>query len=94
MMLSKRAILDRIADVIRDYNTATGKSIRSTDLSADHHFCDDLGGESMDLIAIALALEDAFGISIDEEELVDADPWQLGNLASYVERRLREIPVG
>ncbi|MBI1894768.1 MAG: hypothetical protein HYS14_11715 [Candidatus Rokubacteria bacterium] len=93
-MASLQEVIVRIGHVIREYNADAGKSIRSTQLSPNDHFCDDLGGDSMDLIALVLGLEDAFQISIGEDELVDANPWRLGNLATYVQRKMQESPVG
>lgn len=93
-MLSDKVILSRISQIIREYNELADKSIRCSRLSADDHFCDDLGGESMDLIAIILSLEEVFQISIREDELVDADPWRVGNLVTFIQRKMQESPVG
>ncbi len=93
-MAEEGEILSRIGEVIREYNELAGKSIRDARLSPDDHFCDDLGGDSMDLISLVLGLEEVFEISIDGEELLDANPWQLGNLARYIQRKMQELPVG
>lgn len=87
-MPSDVSVLSRIGEVIRRYNSATEKSIRSAELSLDHHFCDDLGGDSMDLIAMILGLEDEFGISIGEDDLLDVDPWVLRNLVDYIGQQM------
>ncbi len=86
--MSDAEILSRIASVILAYNDVTGKSIRATDLSLDDHFCDDLGGKSMDLIGMVLGFEDEFGISIGQDDLLDVDPWRLGNLVSYIQEQM------
>ena len=92
-MVSDEAILARISEVIDQYNDATGKSIRSTGVSMGAHFCDDLGGHSMDLIEMILALEDAFDVTISEEDFADADPWKLGNLVKYIVSKMAEAGV-
>jgi len=93
-MVSDELILARIADVIEEYNRVAGKSIRCTSISMGDHFCDDLGGYSMDLIEMILALEDAFNVTISEEDFVEADPWKLGNLVHYIGSRAAEAQVG
>jgi acyl carrier protein len=93
-MASEKIILSQVARVIRDYNRATGKSIRHTNLSMSDHFCDDLGGDSIELIEMVLAIEDAFRISINEDDFIDADPWVIGNFVRYIEKRMREAQVG
>ncbi len=93
-MVSQEAILSQVARVIRDYNRATGKSIRHTNLSMTDHFCDDLGGDSTELIEMVLAFEDAFRITISEDDFIDADPWTIGNLVGYIEKKMREARVG
>ena len=51
---------------------------------------EDLGAESMDLVHIAIAIEDRFGIFIQEEEL--ADFCTVGDLYELVERSLEGTP--
>src|SRR5947207_14881733 len=89
-MVSDESILARIAEVIHEYNHVTGKSIRCIGLLMNDHFCDDLGGYSMDLIEMILALEDAFNVTISEEDFADADPWRLGNLVRYIRSKMVE----
>lgn len=93
-MASNRAILAKVSRIIEQYNEATGKSIRCTRLSMEHHFCDDLGGDSMDLIEMIVALENAFDVAISDEDFVDADPWKLGNLVRYIAAKLRTASIG
>lgn len=81
-------VLSRIASVVLAYNDATGTSIRAVDLAPGDHFCDDLGGKSMDLIGMILGFEDEFGISIGQDDLLDVDPWRLGNLVSYIQMQM------
>ena len=92
-MVTDESILSKIADVIQDYNRVTGKAIRCTRLSMSDHFCDDLGGQSMDLIEMILALEDAFGVPISEEDFADADPWKLGKLVKYIASKVAEADL-
>jgi acyl carrier protein len=86
--MSDAEILSRIASVILGYNDATGKSIRAENLSLDDHFCDDLGGNSMDLIGMILGFEDEFHIAIGQDDLLEVDPWRLGNLVSYIREQM------
>jgi len=93
-MRSEEAILSHVARVIRDYNRATGKSIRHTRLSMTDHFCEDLGGNSIELIEMVLAFEDAFQITISEDDFIDSDPWVIGNLVRYIQKKMKEARVG
>jgi acyl carrier protein len=93
LMVSDESILSKIADVIQAYNRVTGKSIRCTGISMGDHFCNDLGGQSMDLIEMILALEDAFDVTLSEEDFADADPWELGNLVKCIASKMMEAGV-
>lgn len=42
-----------------------------TKVAADHHIVEDLGAESADVINIIAAIEDKFGILIEDSEIPD-----------------------
>ena len=56
-------------------------------ISADTEIVDDLGADSVDLVDLALALEDEFGLDeLDEESM--ASIVTVGDLYKYMQERL------
>ena len=53
----------KIIKIIQDQLSLTGTTIKDTD-----SFVDDLGADSLDTVELILALEEAFDISIPDEE--------------------------
>lgn len=51
------------------------------------HFADDLGADSLDLVELVEAIEEAFGISVDDEEL--AEVTTVAEAVALVEAKLR-----
>lgn len=63
-------------------------SVAEEDVVAEASFVDDLGADSLDLVEMIMAMEEAFGISIADEDAEKiktvADAWD------YVESRLNK----
>ena len=47
--------------------------LRDEQIVPDARFADDLGADSLDLVELVEALEEEFGVRIDDEELADID---------------------
>ena len=67
-MVEMSKILEQVADVVRESGRVTGEIPESSDLYAE------VGVESVNSIAILLALEEKFAITIDDTEFVKARP--------------------
>lgn len=65
-MVEMSKILEQVADVVRESGRVTGEIPESSDLYAE------VGVESVNSIAILLALEEKFAITIDDTEFVKA----------------------
>jgi acyl carrier protein len=55
---------DKVKDVIVDQ-----LNVDESDVSEDATFIDDLGADSLDLVELVMALEEAFGVSIPDEDV-------------------------
>jgi acyl carrier protein len=51
---------------------------------------DDLGADSLDVIELVMAFEDAFGIEVADPEVPDAAETTVQTLVELVDRKLRE----
>ena len=56
------------------------------EISREAHIIQDLGAESADVVGIVAALEDKYGIMIDEGELADIQT--VGELTDLVQKKL------
>ena len=54
-------------------------------LSGNTSFIDDLGADSIDLLELVLALEDEFGIQIDEDDIKNIRT--VGDIVEYIENK-------
>jgi acyl carrier protein len=60
--------------------------LRDAALAPGTHFADDLGADSLDLVELVEALEQEFGVRIDDQEL--ADIATVGEAYSLLESKL------
>ncbi len=58
------------------------------EITEDTAFEDDLDADSLDMVELALACEDEFDISLEEDELVPIQT--VGELARYLENKAEE----
>lgn len=65
-MIEMKKIFEQVADVVRESGRVAGEIPESSDLYAE------VGVESVNSIAILLALEEKFAITIDDKEFVKA----------------------
>lgn len=78
-----------IADRVKDLIERELFHINRDELTRDAHFVEDLGADSLDVIEITMAAEQAFGIDIPDE---DADQLTtVGSFIAYLERRASEM---
>jgi acyl carrier protein len=56
-------------------------------ISESSHFVDDLGADSLDLVEIIMAIEEAFGLEIPESEQEKIKT--VGNAIAYVEKNAK-----
>lgn len=62
-MAEEQEILERVSQIVSDK-----LAIDPQQVSPDSKFADDLGADSLDVVELLMALEDEFGLTIDEEE--------------------------
>ncbi|HHU24461.1 MAG: acyl carrier protein [Bacilli bacterium] len=55
------------------------------DLTLDTHLQDDLGIDSLDVVELMMAMEDAFAIAIDDEEMKDLRT--IGDIVAYLQNK-------
>ena len=85
--MSDQEILKRFERILSEYNSTMGITIRSSGVKPTDHFCQDLGGDSLDLISMIIALEEEFRIEIEEGDFVESNPWVIGNLIRYIQQK-------
>ena len=71
--------IDEIARLI-------GRQLGIKDVEADDHLQEDLGAESLDIQSIVAALEDRFGVMLEDEELFSIQT--VRDLHSILSRKL------
>lgn len=80
-------VLEIVADCFHDYGDAV--SLPGGGLRLDHNLIDDLGFDSIDVLYVVLACEEAFDISIDDDVADDITTVQ--GVVDAVRRALGEI---
>ena len=73
-------VLDKVKAIVAEHH-----KMDPNDLTPDTHFVDDLG-ESLDYVEVIIACEEAFGLSIPDEDAEKTGT--IGQLAAYIEDRL------
>lgn len=58
--------------------------VSEDEVTLESHLADDLGADSLDAVEISMAIEEAFGISIPDEELEKFET--VKNIVDYVDR--------
>lgn len=61
-MSGQDEILDKVIEIIRD------SMYVESEITADSHLIEDLHAESMDVVCIAMELEEEFGLTIEQAE--------------------------
>jgi acyl carrier protein len=72
--------------IIDEIKTIISVQLGIPEIDAKDFIVQDLGAESADIVGIVAAVEDKYGIKIDEGELVDIHT--AGDFASLVEQKL------
>ena len=54
---------------LEDLTNLVGRQLGIDHVASDHHLQTDLGAESADILNLALAIEDTWGLVISDEEL-------------------------
>lgn len=78
--MTRDEILARLSDIIREETGYTG------DITEDMRLVEDIGADSLRLMAIVTAVEAAFGIAIPDQALLEMK--SVGNAVDYVESAL------
>ena len=75
------AVQDRVSEIIVEQLGVTAEEIKP-----EASFIDDLGADSLDIVELVMAMEEAFDIEIPDD---DAEKMQtIGDAMSYVKERL------
>jgi len=62
--------------------------VNESEVIPEAKFIDDLGADSLDIVELIMALEDAYGIEIPDE---DAEKMEtVGDAVKYIEQRMAE----
>ena len=76
--MSDKSIADRIKDIIVEQ-----LGVNADQINPGAKFIEDLGADSLDIVALIMALEEEFGTEIPDEE---AEKLQtVGDVAKYIE---------
>lgn len=73
-------ILDKIKDIME---TELGKDRNDVTLECD--IIKDLGLDSLDIVTLIMAVEDAYGFTADDDEIAALKT--VGDVVSYIEKR-------
>lgn len=84
---STTEIRQKLKEILIEETLLRGLSV--TDISEDAHLVDDLGLDSTDVVALIFGIEEAFNISIEDEEIVECTTLKL--IEEAVSRRLSEF---
>lgn len=80
-MADEKDILGRVMQIVSDK-----LAIPADQITADSTFADDLGADSLDVVELLMALEDEFGLTIDEEEAENIEA--VRDVVRYIEDHL------
>jgi len=80
--------IDREAGIRRVLIDALG--VEADALTATATLVEDLGADSLDMVEIGMALEAEFGIEISDQEIEGWTLYTVGDVRSYLDRRLAE----
>ena len=82
-MVDRDEIKEKVLDIVSEHLNKPKDS-----LTAEMHIVNDLGADSLDAVEIVMDIEDAFDLSIPEE---DAEKIQtIANAVDYVEKAINE----
>ena len=73
-------LVDRIRSIVADQ-----LGVELVDCSADASILDDLGADSLDVVELVMALEDAFDIEVPDEDVENIRT--IGDVEKYVSSR-------
>ena len=59
--------------------------VQESEVTMEASFVDDLGADSLDVVELVMALEDAFGIDIPDDDVAGLKT--VGNVVTYVESK-------
>lgn len=76
-------IIDRIKEMV-----STQFNVDIKDIHLETSFRDDLNADSLDLVELIMALEDEFGLEIEDEELDKI--LTIGDAKEYIKNNLEE----
>ena len=76
--------MDTIMDKVRDL-VATSASIPKVELKPESKFVDDLGMDSLDQIEATMAIEEAFGIEIPDQEVEEL--LTIKDMVEYIKKK-------
>ena len=77
------AVQDRVSEIIVEQLGVTAEEIKP-----EASFIDDLGADSLDIVELVMAMEEAFDIEIPDD---DAEKLRtIGDAMAYVKERLEE----
>ena len=74
-----------VAEIVRD----AGKVPTDRFIGSESRLVDDLGVDSLDLVAIYLRVQDRYGVDVDDDDV--AGLRTVGDLASYVAHRAESV---
>lgn len=81
-------LLERVRELPETAEALAESPVAPRDLSLNHHLIDDLGLDSIQLLTLAVAVENAFEVAFSEE-----DDEQLGTLRELLTRVLEQLPA-
>jgi acyl carrier protein len=61
--------------------------LNADDVSLDSSFVEDLGADSLDLVELAMAIEESFALRIKDHDYVHLT--RIGDAAAYIESRMQ-----